>query len=122
MLRGDIPGDERLESYAETISGAIKKSRLKHDVIAFRGMGVDPTDGADIGEIIRPGQFFSTSVTGNRSFKDKYKIIIYAKKGSKAAYIEKISFFPNQRELLLDNDCNYRVISRKGNEIELEVL
>ncbi|MDD3222513.1 MAG: ADP-ribosyltransferase [Lachnospiraceae bacterium] len=47
---------------------------------------------------------------------------MYVKKGSKAAYIEELSHFDTQRELLLDKECIYRVLSRKGNVIELEVI
>lgn len=122
MLRGDLPEDKKLRDYAEIISGAIKKNRLQHDVIAYRGVGIDPTDGFKIGEILVPGQFFSTSVVDTRSFGTGYKMVIYVKKGSNAAYIETLSHFPKQRELLIDKDCYYRVLSRKENIIELEVL
>ena len=122
MLRGDLPENENLKKYAETISRALKKNKLKQDVIAFRGMNVDPTNGAMPGALIKPGQFFSSSVNGTHSFKMGYKLVIYVKRGSNAAYIEKLSSFPKQRELLLDKDCVYRVISRKDNLIELEVI
>lgn len=122
MLRGDIPEDKKLRKYAEIISGALKKNKLKQDVVAYRGVDVDPSKGFEIGEIFAPGQFFSTSVVGTRSFETGYKLVVYVKKGSNAAYIETLSHFPKQRELLIDKDCYYRVISRKGNTIELEVL
>lgn len=122
MLRGDLPEDKKLRDYAEIISGALKKNRLQHDVIAYRGVGIDPTDGFKIGEILVPGQFFSTSVVDTRLFGTGYKMVIYVKKGSNAAYIETLSHFPKQRELLIDKDCYYRVLSRKENIIELEVL
>lgn len=122
MLRGDLPEDEKLKQYAEIISGALKKNRLQHDVIAFRGMDVDPSENIPKGGLYRPKQFFSTSVVESQSFGSKYKIIIYVKQGSDAAYIENLSCFKKQRELLLDKECIYRVISRKGNVIELEVI
>lgn len=122
MLRGDLPEDEKLKQYADTISGALKKNKLKHDVIAFRGMDVDPSENIPESGLYRPRQFFSTSVVEGQSFGSKYKIIIYVKHGSDAAYIENLSHFKKQRELLIDKDCIYRVISRKGNIIELEVI
>ena len=122
MLRGDAAGDNRLKEYADTISNALKKNKLKQDIIAYRGVDIDPTAGAEIGDIVAPGQFFSTSVIYARSFGVGYKIVVYAKKGSNAAYVEALSHFPKQRELLIDKDCFYRVLSRKGNTIELEVL
>ncbi len=122
MLRGDAAGDNRFKEYADTISNALKKNKLKQDIIAYRGVDIDPTAGAEIGDIVAPGQFFSTSVIDARSFGAGYKIVVYAKKGSNAAYVEALSHFPKQRELLIDKDCFYRVLSRKGNTIELEVL
>lgn len=122
MLRGDAAGDKRLKEYADTISNALKKNKLKQDIIAYRGVNIDPTAGAEIGDIVAPGQFFSTSVIDARSFGAGYKIVVYAKKGSNAAYVEVLSHFPKQRELLIDKDCFYRVLSKKGNTIELEVL
>lgn len=122
MLRGDMPKDEKLEEYADTISAALKKNVFQQDVIAYRGMDIDPSNNIPINGLYRGKQFFSTSVIENRSFDSKYKIIIYVKKGSKAAYIEKLSHYKKQRELLLDKDCIYRVLSRKENVIELEVI
>lgn len=122
MLRGAIPEDPKLKVYADTISAAVKKNKLKHDVIAYRGMDIDPSEGIPEGGLYWSKQFFSTSVIEKRSLAGQYKIIIYVKKGSNAAYIESLSHFKSQRELLLDKDCVYRVLSRKGNIIELEVI
>ena len=122
MLRGDIPEDSKLQEYAETISKALKKNTIKHDIIAYRGMTIDPSDGIPINGLYRPKQFFSTSIVKNRALNGKYKVVIYVKKGSSGAYIENLSYFQSQRELLLDKDNIYRVLSRKGKVIELEVI
>ena len=122
MLRGDIQQDARLEEYGNTISNALKKNKLQHDVIAYRGSEVDPSEGIDINGLFRAKQFYSTSVLEGRSFGYKYKIEIYVKRGSHAAYIENLSAYKKQRELLLDRDCIFRVLSRQGNTIRLEVV
>ena len=122
MLRGDIPESKMLSGYANSISGALKKSRLQHDVICYRKVSVNPIEKRDAGSIIKLKQFISTSVIPGRALSGVCEITIYVPKGTNAAYIEKLSAFPNQRELLLDKDCIYRVISNKGNEIELEVI
>lgn len=49
-------------------------------------------------------------------------MIIYAPKGAKGAYIEKLSKYPKQREFLFDKDCVYRIRSINGNTLEMEVL
>lgn len=98
MLRGDFPEDEKIRGYAECISRAVRKNKLDYDVIAYRGMNLDPSEGIPINGLYRPKQFFSTSVVRGRSFDGKYKIIIYVKKGSNGAYIENLSYFKQQRE------------------------
>lgn len=122
MLRGDTIGDDKLRKYADTISGALKKNRLSEDVICYRSVDINPIGNRSVGSIIKLKQFISTSVVESRAFNNKVKMIIYAKKGTNAAYIELLSKYPSQRELLLDKDCIYRVISNKKDIIELEVL
>ena len=66
--------------------------------------------------------FLEGHSTKKRALNGEYEIIIYVKKGTLCAYIEELSVFPKQRELLLDKDNIYRVLSRKDNTIELEVI
>ena len=122
MLRGDIPEDKKLRNYADTISMALRKNKLQHDVIAYRGSNVDPTEGIPINGLYRAKQFLSTSVVKGQAIDGTFQFVIYVKKNSDAAYIENVSCFKKQRELLLDKDCIYRVLSRKDNVIELEVI
>ena len=122
MLRGENPEDSKLKAYADTISNALKRNSLSEDVICYRSLDVNPIGNREAGSVVRLKQFISTSVIESRAFNDKVKMIIYVKKGSKAAYIESLSKYPSQRELLLDKDCIYRVISNKENVVELEVI
>ena len=122
MLRGDRPGDERVLRYANGISGAIKKGAIPCDVICYRNMDTNPYSNLDVGDIFVEEQFVSTSVVKNRALQKKFKLIIYVPKGSKAAYIESVSKFPTQREVLIDKGSIYRVISKKEDVIELEVI
>lgn len=122
MLRGDRPGDERVLRYANGISGAIKKGTIPCDVICYRNMDTNPYSNLDVGDIFVEEQFVSTSVVKNRALQKKFKLIIYVPKGSKAAYIESVSKFPTQREVLIDKGSIYRVISKKEDVIELEVI
>lgn len=122
MLRGDLPEDKKLREYADTISGALKRNKLKHDIIAYRNLDIDLYSGFEVGDIITENQFISTSVVKGAALSKKYEIIIYAPKGSRGAYIEKISKYPKQRELLLDKDVIFRVISKQQNLIELKVI
>lgn len=123
MLRGDAEEDSVLRGYAEKISGALKRSTLKHDVICYRTVTENPFPHNVAGDIVEPEQFFSTFVVKAGALKKgNYNIIIYAKDGTFAGYVEGLSEFKKQRELLLDKDSLYRVLSTKGNQILLEVI
>ena len=122
MLRGDIAEDKKLRGYAETISGALKKSKIEHDVIAYRNLDIPLYNEFEVNDLVTENQFISTSVVQSAALDKAYKVLIYVPKGSCCAYIEKISKYPKQRELLLDKNTIFRVISKKKNSIELQVI
>ena len=122
MLRGDLPEDKKLRTYADIISSALNKSRIKRDVIAYRNLDVDLYSGFEVNDLIIEEQFISTSVSKRAALEKPYKVVIYIPKGSRGAYIEDISKYPKQRELLLDKGTIFRVISKKENVIELQVI
>ena len=122
MLRGDIPRDDRILRYANGISSAIKKGVIPCDVICYRNMDTNPYSNLAVGDIFVEEQFVSTSVVESRALQKKCKLVIYVPKGSKAAYIESVSKFPTQREVLIDKGSIYRVISKREDIIELEVI
>ena len=111
-----------LERHAKNISSGLKKFKLEHNILCFRGVDVDPTQGLEIGGLLFPKHFFSTSISRKRAFTKKYCLEIQVPKGSTGAYIETLSpYGDKQQEFLLDKDCVYRLLSRKGNRIILEV-
>lgn len=122
MLRGDLPEDKKLRIYADIISGALNKSRIKRDVIAYRNLDVDLYSGFEVNDLVIEEQFISTSVSKRAALEKPYKVVIYIPKGSRGAYIEDISKYPKQRELLLDKGTIFRVISKKENVIQLQVI
>lgn len=122
MLRGDLPEDKKLREYAGIISKAIKKNKLQHDVVCYRTLDINIYKDFDVDDIFAEDQFISTSVVESSALSKTYKVTLYVPKESSCAYIESISKFPKQRELLLDKECKFKVISKKENEIELEVI
>ena len=123
MLRGQQPEDETLRYYADTISNSLKRSSLNENIIAYRGMANNPFAGYKSGEYLTLNQFTSTSVKSSGAFDKPVRMVIYAKRGTKGvAYIESISKFPKQRELLFDKDAIYKVLSNSKHLIELEVI
>ena len=122
MLRGDSPEDETLRIYAERISNALKKSPLQHDVLCYRTVDLNPFNGAKVGDVFAPGQFYSTSIAKSGALKKDFKITICAHAGSYAGYLEAISLYKVQKELLFDKDTLYRVLSVKDSQTVLEVI
>ena len=100
----------------------MRKSKIQHDIIVYRNLDLDIYSGFEINDLITEEQFISTSVTRGAALNKMYRILIYVPEGSKGAYIEGLSKFPKQRELLLDKDTVFRVISKKDKEIELKVI
>ena len=122
MLRGDIPEDDTLKYYSDVISGAIAKFELKHDIICYRSVKHNPVEGMKVGDIYEPKQFVSSAVTKSGAISGNYNLIIFAKKGSKGAYIELLSKYPNQREFLFDKNLKYSILDVDGTTITLEVI
>ena len=121
MLRGDILEDDTLKYYSDVISGAIAKFELKHDIICYRSVKHNPVEGMKVGDIYEPKQFISTAVSISGVLKGNYFITFLTPKGSKGAYIEPLSKYPKQRELLFDKNLKYKIIDINGRKIILEV-
>lgn len=122
MLCGDTPEDDTLKYYSDVISGAIAKFELKHDIICYRSVKHNPVEGMKVGDIYDPKQFVSSAVTKSGAISGNYNLIIFAKKGSKGAYIELLSKYPNQREFLFDKNLKYSILDIDGTTITLEVI
>ena len=95
---------------------------MNHDVICYRNMDVNPYKDFEVGDLFVEDQFVSTSVVKSAALNKPYQVVLYVPKGARCAYVESLSKYPKQRELLLDKGCRYRVLSKKENIIELEVI
>ena len=122
LRNGEIDKNPRMKEHANRMTEGIAKFKLTHNVVTYRGSNFDFSMGAKVGEFFTSKQFISTSVRRKGIIKGGYDYKLYVSKGSKAAYIESLSHFPNQRELLIDKGVLFKVLSRHGNLIELEVV
>ena len=123
MLRGLSTNEkEMLTEYSDLISNAISKHPIEHSVICYRGSDYDMSDGTSTGDIFISYQFISTSVIRSRKLNRIYEFVIHVPQGASVAYIERLSRYKKQRELLINKDTLYKVISRNGHLIELEVV
>ena len=122
LRNGEIDKNPRMKAHADRISEGIEKFKLSHNVIAYRGCDFDFSEATPVGEVFRAKQFISSSVTKKGTFTRGYWYTIYTPSGAAAAYIELLSNYPEQRELLFDKTTLFRVLSRSDKFIELEVL
>lgn len=122
MLRGEVPPNDTLNYYATVIAGAISKFELQHDIICYRTLDFDAYEDFDVGDIFKDPQFISTSVVQSRTLKNAFMVVIKVHKGSECAYIENISNFPNQRELIINKQSAFKVMSKSEGLIELEMI
>lgn len=122
MLRGVTTEEKQmLEEYSDIISTAISKHPIEHSVVCYRGSDYDMSDGVAVGESFVGMQFVSTSVIRSKKLKGKFEFVIHIPQGASVVYIEKLSKYKSQRELLIDKNTMYTVLSRNGYLIELEV-
>lgn len=123
MLRGLSTNEkEMLAEYADIISNAVSKHPIEHSIVCYRGSDYDMSDGAVVGEVFISYQFISTSVIRSRKLKGEYEFVIHVPQGASVAYIERLSRYKKQRELLINKETLYKVVSRNGHLIELEVV
>lgn len=117
FTRNGYKGEKDYTEQVEIISSALKASKLQSDYACYRGSNHNPFEGMKVGDSRKVNQFFSTTVAQSRSFDGEYKITIYAAKGTNAAYIEELSAYPGQREMLFDKDVEYELLYQQGNHI-----
>ena len=123
-LRGNYTGadKEKLLVYGKIISNAICRHPISRQIICYRGIDDDLMKDVVVGTTFRFDQFISTSVIEKGALKKKFKYVIVVPEGTKGAYIENISAFKGQYEFLLDYSCEFKVISKIGRVVYLEVV
>ncbi len=125
MLKSDDPEKIKdynmLKGYSDVISAAIKKCSVPYDITCYRGVNTRPMNNINVGEKIIYKSFISTSLFRKHAFKCKYLMIIHIPKGTKAAYIDDISVYKGQYEVLIDKGYHYQLLSKRGNIYEMEV-
>lgn len=126
FLRGiliDISEKKILARYSEIISEALQKSTINEDIVVFRTCSEDYFKEYEIGECFQIDQFLSTSITRIGPFARGINYKIYINKNtSGCAFINQLSYYKKQKELLIDKGMFLRVLSRKRNLIEMEVI
>lgn len=122
MLRGEIATDDTLLKYSNLIYSALNKYKTKRAFVCYRRVNDNPIEGYSIGDYFTLDQYISTSVIETKAFQGMYEMIIDIPVGCSAAYIEQLSSYPKQREVLINKDCVYKLTSFTNNIIKLEVV
>ncbi|MED4069929.1 ADP-ribosyltransferase [Priestia endophytica] len=115
-LRGIIenPGDVPLQ-VIENVKKGLDKAEVPHDMQVYRGTSKKPLEyileynqfgqiepESLIGKSIRDNAFVSTAIVKELSFSKDVSWEINVPEGTHAAYVAKISRYPNEAELLLN--------------------
>lgn len=116
----------------ENIVSAIDKSmdeapRIPKDMAVFRNIGGKPAALIDLqpGDEFQDKAFVSTTTTGSGGLVPEslgLNLTIIVRKGSKALYTPDISDFPEEKELLLPRNSKFKVLSREGNHLTVELM
>lgn len=97
--------------------------QTNEDIVVFRTCSEDYFKEYEIGECFQIDQFLSTSITRIGPFARGINYKIYINKNtSGCAIINQLSYYKKQKELLIDKSMFLRVLSRKRNLIEIEVI
>ena len=75
-----------------------------------------------VGDEFSANYFMSSSVTKSGALKGDFITEIYAPKGSRCAYLEGLSKYPKQREVLFDKSCKYKVLEKSNKRMKIEVI
>ena len=121
-LRDKVILSDRMKYHSDNISNAINKFNLLHDIVCYRATKKNFFDKYSVGELFYADYFLSSSASRAGALKGKFLTIIRAPKGSRCAYIEKLSLYPSQREVLFDKSCQYRVVEKNDKYMVIEVI
>ena len=121
-LRTGRMTERSLDKRIEYISSGLKKFNLEDDLMLYRRTDDNYMVGKLLGDIYYEPGFISTSITEEGTLKGEYLYIIFAHKGVRGAFVEKLSKFEKQREFLIDKSIQYRILLVKDKVIVMEVI
>lgn len=110
----------RYKKEIEDATAALAKANLPRDVIVRRGSGYNMLNELNvpyspdnlskvIGEVLQDNGFTSTSPDASGGFSDSIEYIIKVPKGSEAMYVDPISYYKGEQELLINRGARYKV-------------
>lgn len=128
-------GNTRDKSIIKNIDSSFDKSQLKHDIELKRVVGGEVLkffDNLKEGDIYSDKAYVSTTISSDTvkkfSSNNSVELIIKAKRGRKAIPMHNIGdenvkkIYDDEYEFLLPRDSKFKILSKKGNRIEVELI
>lgn len=130
ILRGVKSDDRYTHALIEGCTSALEKTKIADDTMLYRGMGrmkhlassmgIDEiaareaiADGSIVGQRFVEKGFCSTGIDKYAGWKKEVNLEIVAPKGTKGMYVDPISEFQGEQELLLQRGTTFEIYSAK---------
>lgn len=120
-LRGKEKAGPGIKKKVESISSAISKTDMKENICVWRGTSFgNLVEGAALkkldlsewrGQILTDQAFSSTSLMQSTAFQREISLQILLPKGSAGAYLDTISEFQGEYEVLLQKNSKLRIVN-----------
>lgn len=119
---------EQVDNVVPLIDGAMRT--FADDINLYRrtsprsfGMKYDDDPGTMVGKTFQDLGYMSTTVNPANSALDGFvHLTIKAPRGAKGVYIERVSEFPFEQEMLLARGSRYRIVSAKKEDVEWRLV
>lgn len=130
LRHGEFPPYEKTPGVVidlqNNLDNSFKNAPLvPENLVAYRAINKDVVKDLKPGDTFRDKGFISTSISPKIvSYLDEgdLGLEIRVPKGTKGIYVEKVSRFKGEKELLLNRGTKFRVIENSGNKAIIEVV
>ena len=124
FLRGKASAGRGIEEKITLINSAIEKANIEDSVVVWRGTSFSNLVQGDILKAtpiqewrdmyINDNAFSSTSLIQRAAFSKEIEMQILLSKGKRGAYIDELSEFPGEYEVLLQNGAALKILSAES--------
>lgn len=125
---GARPSQEYIDDLP-IMTSALQKCVTSMPLVVRRGTGdyYIPEIGknlsdVEVGDVFIDGGFLSSAVHRDRGFSRSYNMVIIVPKGAQGIYAKNFSHYPSEYEWIGQRGSRFRVISKSGNTIYVEMI
>ncbi|MCQ9290695.1 ADP-ribosyltransferase domain-containing protein [Staphylococcus hyicus] len=129
LNNNSLPIRDEDKALIPIVSQALSKFELSDPIRVYRGIGEH-----EYRDVIKNGELYSFSSFKSTSVDTKVTeyfsggegqgklLIVDVPIGTRGAYLESISIYPEEQEFLLDRNQKFRILSDDGNNLHVEVI